>query len=92
MTSSWRGYLGAVRHARSEALDQLDDLLVALRAVPGLVEKNRGTFYRRSRAFLHFHEDPSGLYADIRIGDDFERHRVQTEAERRALLALASES
>lgn len=77
-----------MRHARAGALDELDTLLTALRAVPGLVEKSRGVFYRRSRAFLHFHEDPTGLYADVRLGDDFERHRVQTEAERDRLLAL----
>jgi hypothetical protein len=76
-----------VRHARSDALDELEPLLVELRAVPGLVEKSRGVFYRRSRAFLHFHEDPSGLHADVRVGEEFERCRVETAGERKALLA-----
>ena len=77
-----------MRHARPDALDELEPLLSQLRALPGLVEKTRGVFYRRSKAFLHFHEDPTGLHADVRLGDtgDFERVRVQTQRERDALL------
>jgi len=77
-----------MKHATSGALDELDDLLADLRGVDGLTEKTRGAFYRGSRAFLHFHEDPSGLYADVRIeGAEFERMRVSTKAERKRLLA-----
>lgn len=77
-----------MRHAGSDALDQLEPLLVALRAVPGLVERSRGVFYRRSRAFLHFHEDPSGLYVDLRTGDHFERLPVNSAAERAQVMAM----
>jgi hypothetical protein len=77
-----------VRHARSEALDELEPLLEELRRMPGLVEKSRGVFYRRSRAFLHFHEDATGLHADVRVTDDFERVRVQTLDEREHLLGV----
>jgi hypothetical protein len=76
-----------VRHARAEALDDLEPFLERLRAVPGLVEKKRGVFYVRSRAFLHFHEDPSGLHADVRLGPEFTRVRAETADERDALLA-----
>ena len=79
-----------MRHARSEALDELEPLLGDLRSIPGLVERSRGVFFRRSKAFLHFHEDPSGPHADVRVGDDFERHRVATAEERAGLLALIS--
>jgi hypothetical protein len=75
-----------VRHAGAGALDDLEPFLDRLRAVPGLVERTRGVFYRRSRAFLHFHEDPSGLHADVRLGPDFRRFRVDTAEEREALL------
>ncbi|ATQ43111.1 hypothetical protein [Caulobacter mirabilis] len=72
-----------MKHAGSRALDRLEPLLERLRALPGLKEKSRGTFfYRRGKAFLHFHEDPTGLHADLRAGDDFDRFRVETEAER----------
>jgi hypothetical protein len=76
-----------MRHATPGALDKLEPLLAQLRLVPGLVERSRGVFYRKSRAFLHFHEDPSGLHADVRFGDDFERVRVESDAEQRALLS-----
>ena len=78
-----------MKHVSDSGLDQLDDLLRELRGVDGLKEKKRGVFYRGSRAFLHFHEDPSGLYADVRIDAEFERMRVTTKAERKRLLSVA---
>ena len=77
-----------MKHASAAGLDELDDVVRELRAVDGLREKSRGVFYRGSRAFLHFHEDPSGLYADVRIDADFERMRVTTKTERKRLLSL----
>jgi hypothetical protein len=77
-----------VKHATAAGLDELDDVLRALRGVDGLRERSRGVFYRGSRAFLHFHEDPSGMYADVRLGADFERMRVTTKAERKRLLSV----
>ena len=77
-----------MKHATNAALDQLDGVLTDLRRVDGLVEKTRGVFYRGSRAFLHFHEDPTGLYADVRLdGAEFERMRVSTKAARQRLLS-----
>lgn len=77
-----------MKHAGAAALDQLEPLLAAVRALPGLKEKGRGVFYRGGKAFLHFHEDPAGLFADARLGGaDFERFRVATETERSVLLA-----
>ena len=84
-----------VKHVSEAALDRLESLLGDLRALEGeggLREKKRGVFYRRSRAFLHFHEDPAGLYADARLGGaDFERLRVTTRAEQRVLLGRVRE-
>lgn len=79
-----------MRHARDDTLDQLEvDLLPALRDLEGLTEKSRGTFYRRSNAFLHFHEDPAGLFADVKLdGREFERLQVSTPAQRKRLLKL----
>lgn len=76
-----------MRHATAETLAELDDLIAALRGIPGLVEKRPGAFSRGSRAFLHFHEDPTGSYADVRLGDDFERFRVTTKREQQALIS-----
>ena len=55
----------------------------------GLKERSRGVFYLHSKPFLHFHEDPAGIHADLRIDADFVRFRVQTRVEQRALLAEA---
>lgn len=81
-----------MRHATPAALDQLEDLLAILRGLPGLREKNRGSFYRGSRAFLHFHEDPAGLFADVRVNDVFERFRVTTKAERAAIVRTVKQA
>ena len=77
-----------MKHAGPDALDAAEPFLCQLRTIPRLVEKKQGLFYRNSKAFLHFHEDPSGLHADVRLGVDFERLRVETKAERAALLSL----
>jgi hypothetical protein len=77
-----------VKHAGDVSLDRLEPFLKQLRAVEGLVERKRGSFSRGRAAFLHFHEDPAGLFADVRLGDDFERHRVETASERSKLLKL----
>jgi hypothetical protein len=77
-----------MKHAGAGALAEIEPLLAQLRKVDGLVERRPGIFYRRSRAFLHFHEDPGGMYADVRLAadEDFVRMRVQTGAERARLL------
>lgn len=81
-----------MRHAREEDLGGVNAILQYLRAQSLLVEKKPGVFYRRSRAFLHFHADDSGLYADVRLVDQFDRYRVQTAKERAAFLKLVSRS
>ena len=75
-----------MRHATPVALDALEPLLVKLRAVDGLTERKRGSFYRGSRAFLHFHEDPAGFFADARLGPAWSRLKVTTPAQQRELL------
>ena len=75
-----------MRHARAAALDELEDVLLAVRAFEGLTERKRGAFYRKSAGFLHFHEDPEGLFADLKVGREWERFRVSTPEEQSALL------
>jgi hypothetical protein len=79
-----------MKHASAATLDQLEPLLGEIRTL-GLTEKSRGVFYRNARAFLHFHEDPKGLFGDLRDADgrDFERFDVTEAAGRAALLAAA---
>jgi hypothetical protein len=54
-----------VQHASAETLQQSSDLLDQIRQRQGLKEKKLGIFYRKSKPFLHFHEDPAGIFADI---------------------------
>jgi hypothetical protein len=77
-----------MKHAGAAALDRLEPLLVQIRALPDLKEKARGVFYLKSRAFLHFHEDPRGLFADMRTTDsaDFDRFQVDTTDGARGLI------
>jgi hypothetical protein len=76
-----------MRHATPEDLERIATLLDDLRSVDGLTERTPGVFYRRSRAFLHFHADTAGVFADVRLrGDDFERIPVTSRAAQTALL------
>ena len=81
-----------MRHARPGALDRIEPLLAQIRAFPKLQERSRGVFYLKSKAFLHFHEDPAGLFADVRTteGSDFERIKLGAPAGEAALLARVS--
>jgi hypothetical protein len=84
-----------VKHAGDKALDALEPILLRLRGVEGLRERKRGAFYRKSAAFVHFHEDPAGLFADLKCGKDFVRFPVNTRVEIEAFMravkrALAS--
>ena len=81
-----------MKHAGPEALSALGGLLDEIRRAEGVVERRPGVFYRKGRAFLHFHEDPSGLHADMRSGAAWERVRVETRAERQALLSRLGEA
>jgi hypothetical protein len=90
--------LPRMKHAGAAALDALElDVLAHVRRHPGLKERSRGVFHWKSRAFLHFHEDATGVFADLRRADGWTRMRVVTAAERSALVravagALSQES
>jgi len=82
-----------LRHARPEDLDRIEPLLARLRSeLPSLKEKKRGCFYFKSRGFVHFHEDPKGMFADLRgIGaKDDRRLKVDTPGEQDALIKHAT--
>ena len=81
-----------MKHASNEALRGLSDLLAQIRERGGLKEKRLGIFYRKSNAFLHFHEDPAGLFADLDAGADFRRYPVNNPRERTALLRAIDEA
>lgn len=75
-----------MKHAQSDALDGIGPLLIEIRRVASLAERKRGVFYRKSSAFLHFHEDSAGIFADLRDSAGWLRLPVNSASERRDLL------
>jgi hypothetical protein len=82
-----------MKHAGPDSLAALEPLLRKVRQHSTLVERTPGSFYRKSKAYLHFHEDPSGTFADVKLnGVEFTRVRSSTPEEQTHLLALIAES
>jgi len=76
-----------MRHATPQDLERIAPLLHDPRSLVGLTERTPGVFYHRSRAFLHFHGHPDGIFADVRLrGDEFERMPVSSRGAQAALL------
>jgi hypothetical protein len=79
-----------MKHAGPDALDRLEPILREIRSLGGLKEKKRGAFYCGSSGFLHFHEDPAGFFADLKIGDDFVRFPINSKTQRQTFLRRAA--
>jgi hypothetical protein len=75
-----------MKHAGKEAIARLEPLIAKIRSFGELRENRPGFFYLKSRAFLHFHEDPKGLFADVKLEDDFSRFPANTAKQQRALV------
>jgi hypothetical protein len=76
-----------MKHAGIQTLHRLSELLDQIRQRQGMKEKKLGIFYRKSKSFLHFHEDSAGIFADLTVGETFDRYPVNSAKERKALLA-----
>ena len=75
-----------MKHAGSAAPGKLSGLLDDIRAFDSLTEKSVGIFYLKRTAFLHFHEDPAGVFADIKLGNDWVRFPANKPAEHRRIV------
>jgi hypothetical protein len=75
-----------LKHAGPGTLARIAPLLEQLRARSALREVRPGVFELKSRAFLHFHDDPSGIFADVRLADRFVRLPVTSGSEPSDLL------
>ncbi|HET7792303.1 MAG TPA: hypothetical protein VFL64_02865 [Rhizobacter sp.] len=82
-----------MKHASPATIAKLGLLLVRIRNAGRLTERKPGTFYLGPKAFLHFHEDPAGLFADVKLDlAGFTRFAVNTRAEQDALVHAVSQA
>lgn len=81
-----------MEHADASALDALEELPAAMRQRDGVRERRRGYFYRKGRALVHFHQDPTGLFADLHDGPEWRRLRVSEPDERRCFLTALDDA
>ena len=59
-------------------------LLIELRKRAALREKATGVFILKSKAFLHFHDDPAGIFADVKLDlKTYSRVRATTITEQK---------
>ena len=80
-----------MKHAGAAALEALSEVLGSLKGRPALVEKRPGIFYVRGKAFLRFHEDRAGIFADVRDRGEWRRFPVNSAAECATLLAAVDD-
>lgn len=76
-----------MKHAGDEVLNNVEPLLKRIRRYEALNERGRGKFYRKSSAFLHFHEDPAGIFADLKVGSEWKRFSINSSKEQEKLLS-----
>jgi hypothetical protein len=77
-----------MKHAGEAALGTIEPMVDEIRRLEGVRERKPGIFYRKSEAFVHFHEDPAGIFADVHRGREWLRLPVNTASERRKLVRL----
>ncbi len=75
-----------MKHTGESTLAELRNLLLQIRQTPLLKEKKPGIFYLDAKAFLHFHEDPNGIFADLKINSEWKRFKVTTETEQKTFI------
>ncbi len=81
-----------MRHVNEEDLAGIEQLLETLNLLAeefdALRCRKRGVYYLKSRAFLHFHEHKSEIYADVRLdGVEFDRFKVTTRTDQKELVS-----
>ena len=54
-----------MKHAKPEDLEDIEPLLIKIRSVDNLKEKQAGHFYFKGINIVHFHVDNSKIFVDI---------------------------
>ncbi len=78
-----------MKHAGAETLKALEVVLNQIRQIPGLIEKKPGVFYRKSGAYLHFHEDAAGIFADVKLDRATSTRLAVNTSKQQAILLTA---
>jgi hypothetical protein len=71
---------------KQATLDRIAPLLDALRAHPALSEVRPAEFMLDGRDFLHFHDEPEGVFADVRLAEGRVSMPVSSSAEQAEFL------
>jgi len=71
---------------KQATLDRIAPLLEVLRAHPGLSEVRPTEFQLDGRDFLHFHDEPDGVFADVRLTEGRVSMPVSSSSEQAELL------
>jgi hypothetical protein len=71
---------------KDSTLDMLAPLLDALRGYTVLDEIRPATFHLKGRDFIHFHETPHGVAADVRLARGLVQMPVSTNVQQAELL------
>lgn len=77
---------------KQTTLDLLGPLLVLLRAHPALREIRPTAFHLDNKDFVHFHEEPEGIFADVRLRKGRLRMPVMSASEQAELLDRIDEA
>ena len=72
---------------KNTTLQCIAPLLEVLRAYPELREVRLTAFHLNGRDFIHFHDEPEGIFADVRLAKGRIRMPVSTRSEQAELLA-----
>jgi hypothetical protein len=73
-------------------IDCLAPLLAILRSYPALHEVRPAVFHLHGKDFIHFHETPEGICADVRLSKGQIRMSVSTPSEQSELLERLDET
>lgn len=76
--------------ATKPTIDSLAGLYDEVRAlgIDGLVVKANGAVYQKRNGILHFHEDATGVQADVKVEGVWRRVEANDAAGKRRILAL----
>jgi hypothetical protein len=79
--------MGRAKKDTIAALAPVYDEVRAL-GIPGLEIKANGAVYQKRSGILHFHEDATGVQADVKVNGEWERVEVNDAAGKRKVVAL----